>query len=136
MQLVLQSLIDLDVTRSIGAGRYQGPKVVAKAVVIATGVRSGGGPEVLGLTVGDSEDGAFWTFLRSLRARGVKLVVSGAHEGPRALRTRSRRRCSHPRRAPPSDLSPPPGAVGHRPGGRVPWRPAEAWTVTPTRVAG
>ena len=39
----------------------------------------------LGLDVGDSEDGAFWTgFLRSLRARGlagVRLVVSDAHEG-------------------------------------------------------
>ena len=40
---------------------------------------------MLGLAVGDSEDGAFWTgFLRSLRARGlggVRLVVSDAHEG-------------------------------------------------------
>jgi transposase-like protein len=40
---------------------------------------------VLGLAVGDSEDGAFWTaFPRSLRARsvgGVRLVVSDAHEG-------------------------------------------------------
>ena len=43
--------------------------------------------EVLGLSVGDSEDGAFWTgFLRSLRARGlggVRLVISDAHEGLR-----------------------------------------------------
>jgi hypothetical protein len=39
MQLVLQSLIDLDVTRSIGAGRYQGPKVVAKAMVIPAPTR-------------------------------------------------------------------------------------------------
>ena len=43
------------------------------------------GREVLGLAVGDSEDGAFWTaFLRSLRARGlagVQLVISDAHEG-------------------------------------------------------
>ena len=64
---------------------HQGPHVVSKAVVIATGVRSDGGREVLGLAVGDSEDGAFWTaFLRSLRARGlsgVKLVISDAHEG-------------------------------------------------------
>ena len=40
---------------------------------------------MLGLAVGDSEDGAFWTtFLRSLRARGlggVRLVISDAHEG-------------------------------------------------------
>lgn len=64
---------------------HQGPHVVSKAVVIATGVRSDGGREVLGLAVGDSEDGAFWTaFLRSLRARGlggVQLVISDAHEG-------------------------------------------------------
>jgi putative transposase len=64
---------------------HEGPSVVAKAVVIATGVTSAGNREVLGLAVGDSEDGAFWTeFLRSLRARGldgVRLVVSDAHEG-------------------------------------------------------
>jgi putative transposase len=48
-------------------------------------VTADGGREVLGLDVGDSEDGAFWTaFLRSLRARGlagVQLVVSDAHTG-------------------------------------------------------
>ena len=64
---------------------HEGPHVVSKAVVIATGVRADGGREVLGLSVGDSEDGAFWTaFLRSLRARGlggVRLVISDAHEG-------------------------------------------------------
>lgn len=47
-----------------------------------------GDREVLGLAVGDSEDGAFWTaFLRSLRARGlsgVRLVISDAHEGLKA----------------------------------------------------
>jgi transposase-like protein len=64
---------------------HEGPQVVSKAVVIATGVRIDGHREVLGLAVGDSEDGAFWTaFLRGLRARGlggVKLVISDAHEG-------------------------------------------------------
>jgi len=58
---------------------------VSKAVVIATGVTQHGEREVLGLAVGDSEDGAFWTaFLRSLRSRGlsgVRLVSSDAHEG-------------------------------------------------------
>jgi transposase-like protein len=67
---------------------HHGPHVVSKAVVIATGVRADGGREVLGLSVGDSEDGAFWTqFLRSLRARGlagVRLVISDAHEGLKA----------------------------------------------------
>src|SRR4030095_4217208 len=60
-------------------------RVVSRAVVIATGVTTDGGREVLGLDVGDSEDGAFWTaFLRSLKARGlsaVQLVVSDAHTG-------------------------------------------------------
>ena len=60
-------------------------RVVSRAVVIATGVTADGGREVLGLDVGDSEDGAFWTaLLRSLRARGlagVQLVVSDAHTG-------------------------------------------------------
>ena len=47
-------------------------RVVSRAVVIATGVSSSGDREVLGIDVGDSEDGAFWTaFLRSLRARGL-----------------------------------------------------------------
>jgi transposase-like protein len=59
--------------------------VVSKAIVEATGVARTGDREVLGLAVGDSEDGAFWTaFLRSLRARGlsgVQLVISDAHEG-------------------------------------------------------
>jgi putative transposase len=60
-------------------------RVVSRAVVIATAVTADGGREVLGLDVGDSEDGAFWTaFLRSLKARGlagVRLVVSDAHTG-------------------------------------------------------
>jgi transposase-like protein len=64
---------------------HQGARVVSKAIVVATGVTATGEREVLGLDVGDSEDGAFWTgFLRSLRARGlsgVRLVVSDAHEG-------------------------------------------------------
>jgi transposase-like protein len=62
-----------------------GGRVLARAVVVATGVTRTGGREVLGCDVGDSEDGAFWTaFLRSLRARGlggVQLVISDAHQG-------------------------------------------------------
>jgi putative transposase len=60
-------------------------RVVSRAVVIATGVTTDGGREVLGCEVGDGEDGAFWTaFLRSLKARGlsgVQLVISDAHTG-------------------------------------------------------
>jgi putative transposase len=63
-------------------------RVVSRAVVIATGVTADGGREVLGLDVGDAEDGAFWTaFLRSLKARGlagVQLVISDAHTGLKA----------------------------------------------------
>jgi transposase-like protein len=67
---------------------HEGASVVSKAIVIATGVTATGDREVLGLAVGDSEDGAFWTaFARSLRARGlggVRLVISDAHTGLKA----------------------------------------------------
>jgi transposase-like protein len=63
----------------------QDGRVVALAVVVAVGVRATGEREVLGLDVGASEDGAFWLqFLRGLVARGlrgVRLVISDAHEG-------------------------------------------------------
>jgi putative transposase len=65
-------------------GRIRG-RVVSRAVVIATGVTRTGDREVLGIDVGDSEDGAVWTaFLKGLRARGltgVQLVVSDHHLG-------------------------------------------------------
>ncbi|MFP5327698.1 MAG: IS256 family transposase [Acidimicrobiia bacterium] len=65
-------------------GRVRG-RVVSRAVVIATGVTATGDREVLGIDVGDSEDGAFWTaFLKGLRARGlsgVELVISDHHLG-------------------------------------------------------
>ena len=68
-------------------GRLRG-QVVARAVVVATGVSAKGDREVLGLAVGDTEDEAFWTeFLRSLRSRGlsgVRLVVSDHHLGLKA----------------------------------------------------
>jgi putative transposase len=64
----------------------QDGRVVSVAVVIAMGVNGTSGErEVLGLDVGPSEDGAFWTsFLRSLVCRGlsgVRLVTSDAHRG-------------------------------------------------------
>lgn len=65
-------------------GRVDG-RSVSRAVVVATGVTATGDREVLGVEVGDSEDGVFWTsFLRSLRARGlsgVRLVISDHHLG-------------------------------------------------------
>jgi putative transposase len=61
---------------------------VSVAVIIAVGVNTDGRREVLGLAVGPSEAEPFWTaFLRSLMRRGlrgVKLVVSDAHEGLKA----------------------------------------------------
>jgi putative transposase len=54
-------------------------------VIIAVAVNTDGRREVLGLAVGPSAAEPFWTkFLRSLTRRGlrgVKLVISGAHEG-------------------------------------------------------
>ncbi len=68
-------------------GRING-RVVSRAVVVATGVTATGDREVLGVAVGDSEDGAFWTaFLQGLRARGlsgVQLVISDHHLGLKA----------------------------------------------------
>ena len=65
-----------------------GGRVVSRAVVVATGVSAKGDREVLGVAVGDSESGAFWTaFLQGLRARGlagVQLVISDHHLGLKA----------------------------------------------------
>ena len=65
-----------------------GGRVVSRAVVVATGVATSGDREILGLSLGDSEDEAFWSdFLRSLRGRGlagVQLVVSDHHAGLKA----------------------------------------------------
>jgi hypothetical protein len=66
----------------------QNSRVVSVAVIVAVGVNSDGRREVLGLDIGASEAEAFWTaFLRKLRQRGlrgVKLVVSDAHDGLKA----------------------------------------------------
>ena len=60
-------------------------RVISQATVVAVGVTSEGERQVLGVDVGPSEDRAFWTaFLRSLVKRGLKgvrLVISDAHEG-------------------------------------------------------
>ena len=62
--------------------------IVSVAVIVAVGVNTDGRREVLGMTVGHSEAEPFWAeFLRSLTRRGlrgVKLVVSDAHEGLKA----------------------------------------------------
>ena len=63
----------------------QDGRVLSVAVVLAIGVTQTGEREVLGVSVGPSEDGAFWQqFLRELVGRGlsgVQLVTSDAHEG-------------------------------------------------------
>jgi transposase-like protein len=67
--------------------REQG-RIVSVAVIVAVAVNTDGRREVLGMAVGPSEAEPFWTeFLRSLARRGlrgVKLVVSDAHEGLKA----------------------------------------------------
>ena len=66
----------------------QNGRIVSVAVIIAVGVNSDGRREVLGLDIGPSEAESFWTaFLRKLGRRGlrgVKLVISDAHEGIKA----------------------------------------------------
>jgi putative transposase len=63
-------------------------RVVAVAVIVAVAVNGDGRREVLGMAIGPSEAETFWTdFLRSLARRGlrgVKLVISDAHEGLKA----------------------------------------------------
>src|SRR6476646_8879313 len=63
-------------------------RIVSAAVIVAVGVNSDGRREVLGMDIGPSEAETFWTeFLRKLARRGlrgVKLVISDAHEGIKA----------------------------------------------------
>jgi len=66
----------------------RGGRIVSVAVIIAVGANTDGRREVLGMEVGTSEAEPIWTeFLRKLTRRGlrgVKLVVSDAHEGIKA----------------------------------------------------
>ena len=66
----------------------QNGRVVSVAVIVADGANSDGRREILGMDIGPSEAETFWiAFLRKLRRRGlrgVKLVVSDAHEGLKA----------------------------------------------------
>lgn len=75
--------IDATYVRTRQAGR-----VVSVAVIIAVAVNTDGVREILGVATGASEAEPFWTeFLRSLTRRGlrgVKLVISDAHEGLKA----------------------------------------------------
>jgi transposase-like protein len=75
--------IDATYVKVCEAGR-----IVSVAVIIAVAANTDGRREVLGMAVGPSEAEPFWTkFLRSLTRRGlrgVKLVISDAHEGLKA----------------------------------------------------
>jgi transposase-like protein len=66
----------------------QNGRIVSVAVIVAVGVNGDGRREILGLDIGPSEAETFWTgFLRKLARRGlrgVKLVISDAHEGIKA----------------------------------------------------
>ena len=70
----------------------QDGRIVSVAVIVAVGVNADGRREVLGMDIGPSEAETFWTtFLRKLARhglRGVKLVVSDAHEGIKAAVSR------------------------------------------------
>ncbi len=63
-------------------------RIVSVAAIIAVAVNTDGVREVLGMAIGPSEAEPFWTsFLRSPARRGlrgVKLVISDAHEGLKA----------------------------------------------------
>jgi putative transposase len=66
----------------------QAGRIVSLATIIAVAVNGEGRREVLGMATGPSEAEPFWTaFLRSLTRRGlrgVKRVISDAHEGLKA----------------------------------------------------
>ena len=66
----------------------QGGRIVSVAAIVAVAVNAQGRREILGLAIGPSEAETFWTdFLRALTRRGlrgVKLVISDAHEGLKA----------------------------------------------------
>ena len=70
----------------------RGGRIVSVAVIIAVGVNSDGRREVLGMQIGTSEAEPIWTeFLRRLTRRGlrgIKLVISDAHEGIKAAVTK------------------------------------------------
>ena len=70
----------------------QAGRIIPVAVTIAVGVNGDGRREVLGMAIGASEAEIFWLgFLRSLTRRGlrgVKLVISVAHDGLKAAVTR------------------------------------------------
>jgi putative transposase len=66
----------------------EGGRIVSVAAIVAVAANAEGRREIVGLHIGPSEAETFWaTFLKSLvkrGLRGVKLVISDAHEGLKA----------------------------------------------------
>jgi putative transposase len=66
----------------------QDHRILNQALIVAIAVRETGDREIVGFSLGASEEYAFWLdFLRSLVRRGLKgveLVISDAHEGLKA----------------------------------------------------
>lgn len=70
----------------------EGGRIVSVAAIIAVAVNTEGRREIVGLHIGPSEAESFWSsFLKSLvrrGLRGVRLVISDAHEGLKAAISR------------------------------------------------
>src|SRR6185295_7420164 len=70
----------------------EGGRIVSVAAIIAVAANTDGRREIIGLGIGPSEAETFWsTFLKSLvkrGLRGVKLVISDAHDGLKAATRR------------------------------------------------
>src|SRR5689334_20431637 len=70
----------------------EGGRIVSVAAIIAVAANTDGRREIVGLHIGPSEAETFWSgFLKSLARRGlrgVKLVISDAHEGLKAATRR------------------------------------------------
>ena len=68
-----------------------GPRYVSKALLVTAGVREDGYREILGATIADCENEAFWAgFCDDLKERGltgVQLVISDGHRGIQAAVT-------------------------------------------------
>ena len=66
----------------------EGPRYVSKALLVTAGVRDDGYRELLGATIADCENEAFWSgFFDDLKERGlqgVQLVISDGHRGIQA----------------------------------------------------
>ena len=66
----------------------EGGRIVSVAAIIAVAANTEGRRQIVGLHIGPSEAEIFWsTFLKSMvrrGLRGVKLVISDAHEGLKA----------------------------------------------------